>query len=135
MTLITEPFLASRRIPDRNHIVAPPGGEQAAVGAEHHAECVHGLIRKIQHDLSGACVPDGHGAVPARRGDPVALRVERRLPDQARVTFEGTNQRPDGAIYRSSIPNSHGLVIAGGDQAAAVGTESKPLNGSGMAAK
>src|SRR5262249_53975194 len=100
MTLIPEPFLTGRRVPNRNQIVPASGGEQAAVGAEHHAECVQGLIRKIQHDLSGACVPDGHGAVHARRSYPVALRVERRLPDHARVTFEGTNQRPDGTVYR-----------------------------------
>src|SRR4051794_40222971 len=61
-----------RHIPDLDRVIVAPRDQAPAVGAERHAADEADMAAEGAEQISGFAVPDLHGAVLARRGDPPA---------------------------------------------------------------
>ena len=68
-------FFQLRHVPDLDRLIAASRDQAPAVGAERHAADEAGVTAEGADQLPGAAVPDLHGAVLTRRGDPPAIVV------------------------------------------------------------
>src|SRR5262245_11403458 len=81
-----------RHVPDLHRLIPASRDQAPAVGAERQAADEAGVTAEAADQLSGVAVPDFHGAVFARSGDPPAILVgaERQGIDRATVfSLEG----------------------------------------------
>src|ERR1700756_3758412 len=94
--------------------------QQPAVRAERHTADVAQVPAKAAKQGPGVAVPDFHGAVLTRRGDPPTTGVgaERRRPDVPAMSPEGT-EFPAGL----HVPDLDRVVLTSRDQAPAVRAE------------
>ena len=61
-----------RHVPDLDRVIAASRDQAPAVGAERHAADEAGVAAEAADQRTGVAVPDLHGAVLTRRGDPPA---------------------------------------------------------------
>src|SRR5262249_43242225 len=105
--------------PDLDRRIAASRDQESAVGAERHAADEAGVAAKVAHQRTGVAVPDLHGAVLPRRGDPPAIfGAERHGVDLAIVSPEGSE-----FLAGLHVPDLDGVLLAPRRQPPAVRAE------------
>ena len=111
-------FLVPREVPHPNRSVDSRRGEAPALQTE--GDTAHGP-RMAAHGAKQAArlrVPDVDVARRIRRGHPPPVRGERGVQHGSAMSPVGVEQ-----LSTCRIPNLHAVVVAGRDEALAVGTE------------
>src|SRR5262249_58662269 len=110
-----------RQIPDFHGLVPTPREQPPAVGAEGHAADKSGVAAEAAHQLAAVAVPDFHGAILTRGGDPAAalVRTEGDGVDFPAVPSQGSLQLLRGL----DVPDHDRVVLTPRCQAPAIGAE------------
>src|SRR5262249_47340549 len=113
-----------RQVPDLYGLVPTSRNQEPAVGAERQAGDEARVAAEAADQRPGVAVPDFHGTVFPRRGDPLALGVgaERRRPDVSAMSPEGL------LLAGLDVPDLYRVLLTPRDQAPAVGAERQRHN-------
>src|SRR6476660_2856744 len=118
-SLAAGPFVELAQIPSLHGLVPASREQQLAVGTERQAGDQAEVAAEVTNQLPAAAVPNFHGAVFARRGEPPALVIgtERRGPDFAGLPRQNLH------VLGLQIPNLDRILLTSGDQPLAVRAE------------
>src|SRR5262245_11071735 len=99
-------------------MIAASRDQQPAIGAERQAADKAGVTAEAADQLSGVAVPDFHGAVLTRRGEPFSVGAERHGVDVSVVSLEGLKR-----LAVLHVPDLDGVRRTPGRQPSAVQAE------------
>src|SRR5262249_7601998 len=116
-------FSQFRYVPDLDRSIAASRHQEPPIGAERQAGHEAGVAAEAADQLSGVAVPDFHGAVLTRRGDPPAslIGAERQGVDLAVMSPEGLKKLARGVVLQ--VPDLDRILLAPGCQPQAVRAE------------
>src|SRR5205807_801975 len=117
---VTHVAVQWRQVPNLHGLIPASREQPPAFGAERQAANEAGVAAEAVEQRPAVAVPDFHGAVLPRRGDPPALavRAEGRRPDVPAMSFEGVQ-----LLAGLHVPNLHRVLLTPRSQPSAVGAE------------